>query len=260
MQPPPPAEAASSGAPAETSQETPLALRAFEAAATTAAIALSASRRSAGTGGYLSPRQPRMFPAITASEVKASNLAISHGARLRASSQGAERQALMSSSFVERQRETTPQRGGTRRLSGGGYITPRAATGGSPLRGRESLYLTRVRAPRQTENRSRALGQGSDALPSDAMLQEVCDRRLQSLRAETEQLQSKTIVLEREIRKVQNEKAFEVLKSRNTTPGMTPAMSPSLTPGALTPGRLSPRAPMTPNVPGTPPWAPPDLH
>jgi len=253
LQPPPPAEAASSGAPVETSQEPPLALREFEAAATTAAIALSASRRSAGTGGYLSPRpQPRIFPSITASEVKAGNLAISHGARLRASSQGAERHALMSSAFVERQRETTPQRGGSRRLSGGGYITPRAASGSSPSRGRESLYLTRVRAPRQTEHRGRALGQGSDALPSDAHLQEVYDRSLQSLRAETEQLQSKTIVLEREIRKVQQEKEWAVLKSRNTTPGMTPAMSPSLTPGVQ-----SPRAPMTPNVPGTPPYAPP---
>jgi len=270
MQPPALEEAASSGAPAETPvQVPPLALREFEQAA---AIAEGeSSRRTAASGafaylrpdGYLSPRQPRMISMAPAGELKAGSLTLSSGtpalgsARPRASSQGAERQALMSSTFVERQRETTPQRGGSssRRLSGS--YTSRGSQFGSPSRGRESLYLTRVRAPaaavvRQPSNRVRVLGPGSDALPSDAALQQACDRRLQSLREETEQLQSRTMMMEREIRKMQVDKEFEVLKSRNTTPGMTPAMSPSLTPGAL-----SPRAPMTPNVPGTPPYAPP---
>eukprot|EP00931_Biecheleriopsis_adriatica_P077877 TRINITY_DN5135_c0_g1_i1.p1 TRINITY_DN5135_c0_g1~~TRINITY_DN5135_c0_g1_i1.p1 ORF type:complete len:850 (-),score=143.60 TRINITY_DN5135_c0_g1_i1:145-2622(-) len=228
-----------------------------------AVSALGASRRNvrAGQAAYLSPRQqPRKIPFFSASaaEDKVGSLTLSAGSNhrqpRRSLSQGPERPALMSSSFVERQRETTPQRGGIRRLSAGGvHFTSPRSTGA----GRDSLY-PRVRVPSSSPmrggirnhmraNLSQSQGLGSFSLPSDKVLDEVCNKHLGSLKEEIEQLQSKSMNLDSQIRKAQME--CSMLKCRSPTPVATPAMSPV----GHSPQWGTPRVPMTPPVASTPP-------
>ncbi|CAE8596785.1 unnamed protein product, partial [Polarella glacialis] len=123
-----------------------------------AAAAAAVSSRSMLAGGAMSPRHsatPQL--ALSAAERAEKQLTLSAGMRTtrpRARSQGPDRpsgEPLMSSTFVERQRQTTPLRGGSQRLaSGAGHAVGHVARGStSPIKGigfgsssaRESMFL-----------------------------------------------------------------------------------------------------------------------
>lgn len=206
---------------------------------------------TAGQGG------PRKVPQLAGGFAnKAGCLTLASGSRSRGVSFDTERprrHSIMSSSFVERQRETSVERGG-RRLS---------LRSSSPSCRRESLF-PKVRAPGSSPLRGglrsgKSLGGDSSlSLPSDAVLDEVCNRRLEALNQEIKRVQNASTRIELSIRQTQEE--CGVLKSRNTTPAVTPAMSMSpaaMSPLAHTPGAVSPRVPMTPPVAATPPYGPP---
>lgn len=193
---------------------------------------------------------------LLAAEAKAGSQALTSGSRLRGVSfeidRRPRRNSVMSSNFVDRQRDTSVERGG-RRLS---------LRSSSPSGRRESLF-PRVRAPDSSPLRGglrsgKSVGGGSLSLPSDAVLDEVCNRKLDLLNQEIKQIQNASTRIEHSIRQTQEE--CGVLKSRNTTPAVTPAMSMTpagMSPQALTPGNCSPRVPMTPPVAATPPYGPP---
>ncbi|CAJ1416206.1 unnamed protein product [Effrenium voratum] len=119
--------------------------------------------------------------------------------------------SLMSSEFVARQRQSSRLRGGASRLCSGGNLAP---------------CLNR---PHERISGVKAVGAGqakADISAPSARLDEAYNKCLQSLHAEIEQLQSRSMRLEREVQKTKNQNG--VLKCQpNTTPQAQPGMTPA---------------------------------
>ncbi|CAE7513838.1 unnamed protein product [Symbiodinium natans] len=102
--------------------------------------------------------------------------------------------SLMSSTFVERQRQSSSLRGGARRLSSGGNLAPQ-------LNRKLSDQPRTCFQPRPSGLRTRL----KDAAKPSGELDEAYNKCLQSISEEIEQLQSRCFRIEREVRKTREE-------------------------------------------------------
>ncbi|CAE7174389.1 unnamed protein product [Symbiodinium pilosum] len=110
---------------------------------------------------------------------------------------------LLSSEFVERQRQSSTLRGGARRLSSGGNLAPQ-------------LNRKFSDQPRTAFQARQLLSQGfkRDAAKPDAQLDEAYNKCLQSISEEIEQLQSRCFRIECEVKRTRLENGLLKVKGR----------------------------------------------